>query len=65
MTADQAERNQLRRLNRQLAKEGRTIHKSRGLKARADLGDYYCVDDHTNTIDAMHIDLAVWEKDDH
>ena len=50
------------RIRRKLAKDGETLHKARGAKARFDLGDAYIVDNR-NIITAHNIDIAELAKE--
>jgi hypothetical protein len=44
------------RINRKLAAEMQKLKVPRSDRWRSDLGDYYIVDEHRNTIEAAHVD---------
>ncbi len=51
----------LKRINRQLRKEGQAIRTTRGERCRGDLGNYYCTEE--NRLVAQHVDPEEWGRE--
>lgn len=62
----------IQRLNRKLAKDGLTVKKTSGKRAKADLGEYFVLDWKRSSAVQLHVDLeklghkygvlAEWER---
>ena len=58
-----AQKNQIARINRQLAKQGRKLKTSRSWGEKSNLGDHYVIDIYTNTVMDTHVELDLLEKE--
>jgi len=58
-----AQKNQVARMNRQLAKQGRKLKTSRSWGEKSNLGDHYVIDVYTNTVVDWRVDLDLLERE--
>ena len=58
-----AQQNQIARINRQLAKQGRKLQTSSSWGQKSNLGDHHVIDIYTNTVIDTYVDLDLLEKE--
>lgn len=58
-----AQKNQIARINRQLAKQYHKLRTSRSWREKSNLGDYYVIDAYRNAVIDHHVDLDFLEKE--